>query len=105
VVWIVNAWVQVLTAPSVSVAVKLTEPLTGPALAATPVTTAVTPSGLTETVALEPENVYVAAEYVAPEGVTPSARNVMGEAVDVCPTARVRALLSMVIESPVTEVR
>ena len=52
-VWIVNAWVQVLTAPSVSVAVKLTEPETGPAEAATPVTVAVTPSELISTVALE----------------------------------------------------
>ena len=48
---IVNGLTHVDTAPSVSVAVKDTEPEIGPALAATPVTTAVTPSGLRTTVA------------------------------------------------------
>ena len=71
---IVNAFVHVDTAPSVSVAVKETEPETGPVEAATPVTTAVTPSGFRTTVAEGSENVYVAALYVAPDGVVPSAR-------------------------------
>ena len=48
---IVNGLIHVDTAPSVSVAVNATEPEIAPALAATPVTTAVTPSGLRTTVA------------------------------------------------------
>jgi hypothetical protein len=47
----VNAWVHCEIAESVSVAVKLTAPEIGLALAATPVTSAVTPSGLRTTVA------------------------------------------------------
>jgi hypothetical protein len=47
----VNDCVQVDTTLSVSVAVNVTDPVTGPVLAATPVTVAVTPSGFRTTVA------------------------------------------------------
>ena len=97
---IVNGWVHVETAPSVSVTVQDAEPATGPVEAATPEQVAVTPSVLRTTVAEGSEKEYTTFDSVPPEGVTPSARKVTGEACEVCPTARVRALFAMVVDSP-----